>query len=447
MKNRISIIILIIILMEIAASSESRNSGHTEAKVPVFELPYNSDNGYSFPGMNQSLFITADISQITHQVILDSFQPDANFLKYIPLFVWDYFFFTLPAGPAWLHEEWHRAVMGQYGINSFNDVYRFNIFADTIAVSHVRDENLAWLKNHHNPDMVRLAEAGNEAEIELVREYRRDSFFNYRPMRYELFQIWLTLINSSAYVILCSSSEADTLTEQMNIEDGSNIKKRDFTGLDFTAWIYDLNRPDESYTARGVHPSGRGIDRYIKYSDLTDSEKKYLNKTGKLTLLNFISPQIFGIERFSIDDNSITGPGGFNFMIVHHLTSFGNDVIFSTLFKNNKINIETSFHCYNNKEHYFPGFGFAVKRYPVTIFNTKFYSDYKLTLYNQPRDQRFHEDDGEAGGFIGTGFYLPLSDERIELFIEGDAKSDGWIEGNVYLGKSIQGRSGFIIHI
>ncbi|HNX24598.1 MAG TPA: hypothetical protein PKG60_11170 [Spirochaetota bacterium] len=447
MNRKIRLIIITIVLISANAYAQDQNNSYNYIKLPVIETPYNFSSGYSFPGMSQSLFITAGVSKATHQVIYGLFEQDKNCLQFAAFVIWDYFLFTLPGGPAWLHEEWHRAVMGQYGIDSYNDVYKFDLFADTIAVSHVKDEDLAYLKENHNPDMVRLAEAGNETEIELTREYRRDSFFNTRPIRYELFQMWLTLINSSYYVIMCGTDEADTMTEQMNHDDGTDIPKRDFTGLDFTAWIYDLSRPDELYSARGVHPSGTGIDRYIKYSDLSDSEKKYLKKTGWLTLLNFISPQLFGIERFALPDTSGSGSSQLNFMMIHHLTSFGNDIILSLLYKKDDLNIETSFHCYNNEKNYFPGMEIAVKRYPVSIFRREIYTDCKIMAYSQPEDQEFREDDSEPGGMIGAGFSIPLPDKDIEFFIEGDAKSDGWIEGNLYLGQSIQMRSGIIIHI
>jgi len=447
MKKANAILFFFFIAFHITVDAESQSGSVTDIKLPFIELPYNLSYNYSFPGMNQSLFITADISKISHQLLYDSFSGDSRCLRLITTFIWDYMLFVLPGGPGWLHEEWHRAVMGQYGIHSYNDVYKFDIFSETIAVSHIRDEDLAFLKERHNSDMVRLSEAGNEAEIELVREYRRDSFFNGRQIRYEHFQMWFVLINASYYVNMCRTGDANRITDQMNDEDGSNIKKRDFTGLDFTAWIYDLSRPGELYSARGVHPSGIGIDRYIKYSDLTESEKKYLKKTGLFTLFNFASPQLFGFERFNIPDNSITGSSQFNFMVIHHLTSFGNDIILSLMFKKKELNLETSLHCYNNEKNYFPGMEIALRRFPLSLFNTKFYTDCKMMLFSQPEDQRFRESSGETGGLIGAGISVPIAGDKVELFIDGDVKSRGWIEGNPYLGKSIQSRSGITVYL
>jgi hypothetical protein len=446
MNRIITLIVLILTFISVKISAKDLEYIHSFIKYPVIEAPYNFEDSLSFPGMSQSLFITAGVSKVSHQLIYDSFSEDNYFFRLTSLIVWDYFLFTLPGGPAWLHEEWHRAVMGQYGIESYNDVYNFDIFAESIAVSHVKDEDLAYLKENHNPDMVRLAEAGNEAEVELAREYRRDSFFNGRKLHYELFQMWMSLINSSYYVIMCGTNEADTFTDEMNMEDGTDIEKRDFTGLDFTAWIYDLSRPDELYSARGVHPSGTGVDRYIKYSDLTDSEKKYLKKTGWLTLLNFVSPQIFGVERFTLND-TISGESYINFMMLHHLTSFGNDIILSLLYKTNELNIETALHCYNNEKNYFPGIEIALRRFPISIFSTEIYTDYRIMAFSQPEGQRFRESNGEPGGLIGAGLSVPLIDKSFEFFIEGDAKSDGWIEGNIYLGDSLQIRSGVIVHM
>src|SRR6185369_11033773 len=111
--------------------------------------------------------------------------------------------------------------------------------------------------------------------------------------------LWLAKVNSILYVYTSGTSNADGLTDEVNAKEGANVPKRDFTGLDFTAWVYDLHRPDEPYAARGVHPSGVGIDRYIRYSDLSDAEKSYLRLQGYLQVLNLIDPNLFGFTRFT----------------------------------------------------------------------------------------------------------------------------------------------------
>jgi len=414
----------------------------TVLRFPVIDAPYNTGDGYTFPSMNQSLMITKDSLQAAHSFVWNVTGSQDRFIKILILCAWDYIFFQLPGGTAWVHEEWHRAVMGQYGISSFNDVYNIDFGAESIAVSHVKDSDLAWLKENHNPDMVRLMAAGNEAEVQLSRFIRRESFFNGRPVLYEIPAMWMSLVNASFYVIYCGTKDADRDTDEFNKKDGDNVKRRDFTGLDFTAWIYDLSRPDELYSSRGIHPSGTGFDRYIKYSDLTDSEKRYLRITGYLTLLNFISPQLFGYEGF-IGTDPVTGNGlHWNFMLLHNLTSFGNDVSVNLLMQERGLNLEFALHSYFNKEHFSPGVEAGIHRYPLTIAGERIFCNTGVILFMQPRDQEFITDKREAGAWISAGFDIPLIDDKLEFYVEGDAKTEGWIAGNVYPGKEVQGRAG-----
>ena len=74
----------------------------------------------------------------------------------------------LPFTDAWVHEEWHRAVLGRRGIDSFDDVYRFRV-TDAIAVSHVRDEDLIRLKRAAGrpKDLIDIEslEVGDEVDV------------------------------------------------------------------------------------------------------------------------------------------------------------------------------------------------------------------------------------------------------------------------------------------
>lgn len=74
-----------------------------------------------------------------------------------------------PVGDAWLHEEFHRAFMSQYGISSYDGVYDLKVGSEVIAVYKVRDEDLVRLKDDDPADMVRLPAAG----LELIRRVRR----------------------------------------------------------------------------------------------------------------------------------------------------------------------------------------------------------------------------------------------------------------------------------
>ncbi len=57
----------------------------------------------------------------------------------------DEFTRALPPFYPWHHEEWHRAVMSQYDIGSYNDIYNIPYGESVVAVSHVEDDDLVRL--------------------------------------------------------------------------------------------------------------------------------------------------------------------------------------------------------------------------------------------------------------------------------------------------------------
>lgn len=414
----------------------------------VVDAPYNFSNGYSFPSMDQSLALCKNIGQVAHSLIIsgspDSVHPPRGCVPYLLAAAFDYLYFYLPPGYGWLHEEWHRAVMGRRGISSRNDVYKFELFAETIAVSRVDDDDLAYLKARHPAEMVRLHAAGNEADVELTLAMRRDCFFTGRSVRYDLISWWMNLANAWAYIDLCTRSEADDLTDEMNAEDGANVGRRDFTGLDFTAWVYDLFRPGEPYTARGVHPSGVGIDRYIRRSDLTEREKDYLKLQRNLAFLNFLSPQMFGIDRINLADPFTGRSLAFNFAASHHLTCFGYDAAAHLFFREQGINIEVILHQYASRGRHLPGIDVSLVRCRVDAFPVPVFMSATAALWLQPRGQLFQSQEASPGGLFRLGLSFPAG-ERIEFHIESEVKTSGWVAGVVYLDEAAQSRAGITL--
>jgi hypothetical protein len=172
-----------------------------EYDFPVYDYPYNDLDGYTFPSMQQSLLLTQDLTQGIHYgLALYSFTPGDRFARSLSwswgLMLSEFAMIYFPGGYSWLHEEWHRAVLKQYGIKSYNGVYDFKPLSNTISVSRVSDEDLITLKRDHPLDMVRLAAAGNESQIELVRSLGRELFFN----RSDCSLDWLSLLSNTVQV-------------------------------------------------------------------------------------------------------------------------------------------------------------------------------------------------------------------------------------------------------
>ena len=270
--------------------------------LPAGDFPYSLQGGFQSPSMRQTLLLDAGLTQWADQSIewawsgLHGFWPSLGRVGSEITFV--YLFTFLPGGDAWLHEEWHRAALTRRGMDSYDGIYHWDIGASIISVDHVTDADLANLKDNHPAEFTRLSEAGAEGEIEAVRVMRRRNFFLGRSSRSDALAWWVAGTGVPYYVWACSNDELDGEIRDMDAKE-VNESQRDFTGLDFRAWVHDLRRPGEKYAAgpRGrTHPSGSGFDRYLLDADLTEGERGFLKLQAGLSLLNLISGGHFGID-------------------------------------------------------------------------------------------------------------------------------------------------------
>ena len=408
-------------------------------ELPLVDAPFNWSHGYTVPSMQQALHITKNLYQFSHYKFAQWFEsrPVARSLTTIGF---DVVSLWLPFGAAWLHEEWHRAVMSNRGISSFNEIYEFPLFAETISVKHVKDEDLIRLKKDYPADMVRLHASGIEAQYELNFAMEKDRFYLQPPTLDDAI-LWLNYINNISYMYACASNQSNTITDEILQNEDDDISERDFTGLDCNAWVYDLFRPDEPYEQRGIHPSGVGIKRYIKYDDLTEEEQDYLDTNFKLSFLNLINPFLYRLEFFTATNPFNQQPFRWNATLRHHLTSFGYSIDANVFFQQNSIKAMAIFHNYFNKSHFFPGLELALVRFPIYLFNTQLPLSVRTSMWLQPKEQQFYTDDSELGGIATVKFSLP-SYKHWETYVEMEAKTQGWVAGNVYLGDNVSVRLG-----
>ncbi len=413
-------------------------------EVPVIDYPFNWTDGYTAPSMQQSLHVTKDFYQYSHYKFAEWYE-DKPVKRTWSIIAFDIFTTWLPFGDAWLHEEWHRAVMSHRGVDSYNEVYDFPLFADTISVKRVKDEDLARLKKDHPADMVRLHAAGIEAQNELNFAIEKDQFYLNTPT-FDQVLLWLNYINNIGYMHTCASSESNMLTDQLMQDEGSDISERDFTGLDCNAWVYDLFRPFEPYAARGTHPSGVGIKRYIKYSDLSNEEQDYLEKNFRLSFLNLVDPFLFNYKSFSAVNPFNDRPLQWNATLRHHLTSFGYSLDANLFLKQDPVNVMLIWHNYFNKDQHFPGLELALYRLPVNIFEKNLSLSLRAAIWQQPKDQLFTASEPEQGGLAAIKLHIPWN-RSMETFVEVESKSNGWVAGNVYLEENTSLRLGLALHL
>jgi len=250
--------LFILVIVVLPGYINSTQANDIPLEFPLVDLPYNQSDGYRFPSMSQSLSASKSFYQFSHYQ-LDKYISH-RFLRDMTIVLFDALSLYFPPGDAWLHEEAHRAVMGQYGIDSYNEVYEIPLFESAIAVSQVKDEDLIRLKRDHPADMVRLHSAGIESQYELVLALEKDQFFYHTPT-WDQPLLWLNTVNNIAYLATCASGNSNTITDDFLNNEDQDVSKRDFTGLDCNAWVYDLYRPNEPYADRGTHGVCQGTCR------------------------------------------------------------------------------------------------------------------------------------------------------------------------------------------
>ena len=218
--------------------------------------------------------------------------------------------------------------------------------------------------------------------------------------------------------------------------EGSRQELRDFTGLDYCAWAYDLWRPNEPYSGRGLNPYGNGYDRYIKGTDLTDEQLDWLLKQYKLSRLNLLSPMNLFISSIKIkklsDGSFLRG----NFSFRYYPTSFGNQVGLDLMIKYKKWNLFASPHLNQNFQNNFPGLDFAVIDYPLKYRDEDLSVSVYATTDFQPESDGFFSNKGVFVGSLKSTVKWQFN-KWLYTSLSASAKSKGWIKGNPFMGNNV----------
>jgi len=257
---KINLIFLLIFLPFFAFAQN--NEPALKLDLPIFDLPYQIDamntvghgffSSYANPSMEQSLSITVNIYSSFNFGMKKFYDTSTmnsiwkNIIYYGGTALGDGFLMLFPfGGYAWMHEEFHRAVMSRHGVNSFNAAYTLEGI-----VNHITDEDLERFKAESPTDFIRMQATGIEAGHLFTDRLQRNNFF-YNQNYFSELSYWISAVYIHDYIAGKNRMEGRN----------PNIEERDFTGRDPIAWVYDLFRPNEAYSDRGVHPTGIGINR------------------------------------------------------------------------------------------------------------------------------------------------------------------------------------------
>ena len=433
---------------ENSLSTPTTEIGQIYLDMPLVTLPsqiqaYNTTGGffpaYMNPGMENSLAYSTDFYTATHFGLKKALRFKSKFWttfsQRMAISLFDVVTMQMPLAVSWLHEEYHRGVMTQYGVNSFNEVLLMQLGASSIAVSHEKDEDMAMLCDEHHPDFVRLMSAGHEGVVDLNRNLQSNQFFYHQNLDNEVLY-WMTSFQNLFYIYGCATGSGDEGMRERNAVE-LNIEDRDFTGMDMNAWIDALWSPEKPYADRGPHPSGVGINRYIMTEDLPEECVNYLYRQAALDFFNFASPMMFGFTRFRLADTEKGAYYG-NFAFRHYLTSFGDDISLDLYLQAPWANLYTTLHSYNNYDHHFGGLEVGLIDYP--LFDNHMQAGGALMGWIQPKDHLFRTSTGAFGGLVKAR--ASYHSRFVDPYVELGWKSDGWVAGNANLYKGFFMKAG-----
>lgn len=455
MRTVIAIFILLFIV-QLSNFTQVNNKHFTDTlrfdiNIPFPDIPFNTTNhvGGFNPSMSQALEITKSFCEITDDIIngyTDNVLIKRQKNKVIKRVTQvtsrcasNFILYTFPLGSLWLHEEFHRVILKNQHISSYNGVYDFELLSSGINVSHVTDVQLVNFKKNNPSEFVRMSSAGYEGQNELIEAIEKDNFF-YTKRYLNDITLWANTIHNIVYLKECALPIADKLTDEFNKVE-INVADRDFTGLDYTAWIYDLDRPNEPYEARGIHPSGVGIDRYIKYSDLNNDEKKYIKLSSDISFLSLLDPMLLGFRSFVLKKYLDGRVLRATVNIKHNLTSFGNSVNLNFFLQKSGFRFYGKILNQFNFNHYFPGIDLQLIDYPISISKLNLFVAPRGMLWLQPEGQQFRTSQASPGGLFSVKITYRIN-RYLRFFSEMAIKSAGFVAGNPYLVKDFSVRFG-----
>jgi hypothetical protein len=280
----------------------------------------------------------------------------------------------------------------------------------------------------------------------VVTRLERDQFFKRTP-GWHVGLYWLIALNDQAYLGMVTSredsAEVDSLTIDANRKEKS-IAQRDVSGHDFTAWVYHLFRQDEPFEARGPHPTGLGIDRYIKVADLTGDEKKFLRREGQLAWLNLADPNFIGIQRIAFRSPFNGQRAEANMWLRHMLTSFGHTIDAHVVYQQGETRMHVIAQRFTNHERSFPGVRVEMVDRPVRFGSTLLNVSPRAGIWLQPRDGAFRTRDGASGGLAGVRI-ATASASPVQFYVDAEMKSEGWVAGRASLGRGATMHTGLSV--
>ncbi|KAA6437040.1 hypothetical protein FEM33_20175 [Dyadobacter flavalbus] len=447
MKIRKSVLLLFAVCACFNLSAQDTSRYQLRISVPLLDFPQNKDLPQRYVSMNQSIELAngmyelsfAGIDKLGNWIVRPkSGAVGRNVLNGVLKYAMSLGFsrygseLPIPLG-VWAHEEFHRSVLGVNGIASKNGNWFLSRWDGTVY--GISDEALGNLKRSDPNALLYAYTAGIQSEVLMNQRNTTDNFYRKRTFYKNallLYNAWYV----HNYFRFSTSPESDSVKIWAAPHESPVASERDFAGADLTAWAYDMFSPKTAFTERAKFPDGEGVNRRIGFSELSAGAQDYLLKQKKLSLLNFINPAIFFINRIRINSHF-----AFNFFTQYAPTHFGNDVALFIPVQLKRRDLLFAFHRYSNLEKRRFGAELGILNHAVA---QRVEADIILHAWEQP--ENFLENNYAAGGAVDmiTRYAMTRS---LSGFVRVNAKTKGWVIGNPYLKSNISVQTGLRIDL
>ncbi len=444
MKSSQNFLMVVFLLSSALSSGQDNPEYRLRLDIPLIVLPQNIDLPYRYPSMNQALEFSSGmydlaywgIDELGDAIFTSRSKPETRFgrftnsaFKYALGLGFSKYGSELPIPlGVWAHEEYHRAVLGTSGVSSKNGNWFLSRWDGTVY--GISDMTLRDLKTTGINNLLYSYVAGVQYEINLNERIAISEFYFERSLPKAsllLYNAWYVY----NYFRFSASPASDSVKVLAPPHENTNPAERDYAGADLNAWIHDMFNPGLPYTERDPFPGGEGVNRRIGFSDLSSEGQDYLTRQKDLSLLNFLNPGIFFIDRIKFSEGF-----SFNFFTQYSPTHFGNDIALFVPVRFRRFGVMVNAHRYSNKSD--TGLGAGLSLYNLGV-SGKVRSELRLNVWSQP--ESFFSDSMVTGGYAGIRTRY-LFNDSFSGFVSVSGKTKGWLLGNPYLDKNVSFQAG-----
>lgn len=200
------------------------------------------------------------------------------------------------------------------------------------------------------------------------------------------------------------------------------------------SWVKYLFNPDAEY------------QRHVLNENLSDEEQRYLKRSAYWSWLNLISPQMYGISKFKLNESN-----SFTFSLNYLRTPFGEMFGQNLWLMHNYRQLHGfSLRQYRNyKKTYF---GIGYKLYDLPLLRNMFVTT-TLDLWQQPADFQFKTTSSFNGFHVSQLFeyqFLPhkyIDRNNVSFFVGFDYKTKGYMPESYFMDKNFNVKAGFKVNL